>query len=109
LFEGVVATLLRAWNDYEGLYDSMSYWAPTEGSVEVDFLLQRGKRCIAIEVKSGKTFRSDDLTGLKAIGSLAGVERRMVVYRQVASMKTQEGIEVLSFEKLVDLLTTRRL
>ena len=30
LFEGLVANCLRAWNDYRGLYDELSYWAPTE-------------------------------------------------------------------------------
>lgn len=109
LFEGLVATLLRGWNDYRGLYDSMSYWAPTEGKLEVDFLLQRGKRFIAIEVKSGKTLRSEDLAGLKAIESLAGVERRLLVYPHVAPMKTQQGIEVLSLGKLVELLETETL
>jgi len=109
LFEGLVATLLRGWNDYRGLYDSISYWAPTEGRLEVDFLLQRGKRFIAIEVKSGKALRSDDLAGLKAIESLAGLERRLIVYPEIGTMKTQQGIEVLSFEKLVDLLETQSL
>jgi predicted AAA+ superfamily ATPase len=43
LMEGWVATLLRAYRDYRGLFDEWWYWAPSRNT-EVDFLLRRGHR-----------------------------------------------------------------
>jgi hypothetical protein len=68
--------LLRAWNDYCGLYDEISYWSPTEiQGLEVDFLPRRGKRFVAIEAKAGTRFRAEDAKGLDAIADLHGVSR----------------------------------
>ena len=47
LFEGLVAGCLRAWNDYRGLYDELTYWSATENhGLEVDFLLRRGREYV---------------------------------------------------------------
>lgn len=100
LFEGFVAMLLKAWNDYRGLYDQLSYWAPTEGrQTEVDFLLRRGKRFIAIEVKSSAGLRSEDTRGLEAIAALPGLQRRLLVYPRTPRLTTSTGIEVLGFDE----------
>ena len=54
VFEGWVAQSLRAMNDYIGLFDDWFYWSShgSSSDVEVDFLLRRGKRLIAIEAKA---------------------------------------------------------
>jgi len=58
LFEGMVAQVLRAYKDYRGMFDDMYYWAPSARSaMEVDFILVRGSGLIAVEAKSGSTFR----------------------------------------------------
>lgn len=82
LFEGWVAQTLRAMNDYRGLFDDWHYWSShaSGGAVEVDFLLRRGKRRVAIEAKAGGRFKPEMLKGLQAIGALPGVERRILVY-----------------------------
>lgn len=99
LFEGFVATLLKGWNDYRGLYDQLSYWAPTEGpQAEVDFLLRRGRSFVAIEVKSSARMRSEDTKGLEAIAPLTGLQRRLLVYPRSARMTTSTGIEVMGFD-----------
>jgi len=105
LFEGLVANCLRAWNDYRGLYDELSYWSPTEvRGLEVDFLLRRGKRFIAIEAKSATRFRPEDAKGLEALSELAGISRRLLVYAHSPRLITDSGIEVLGFDAFVDLL-----
>ncbi len=105
LFEGWVATLLRAWDQYRGLFDDLSYWAPTEGpQAEVDFLLRRGHRFIAVEAKSSSRLRPDDLKGLLAIEPLKGLERRILVYPDTATLKTKEGIEVMGFDAFNKLI-----
>lgn len=110
LFEGLVAQLLRAENDYRPLYDELAYWAPTEGrQVEVDFLLRRGKRFVAIECKSSERTRREDRDGLDAISALSGVERRIIVYPRVRPHTLEGGIEVMSFEQLAATLRADKL
>jgi uncharacterized protein len=105
LFEGFVAMLLKATDDYRGLYDQLSYWAPTEGpQAEVDFLLRRGKRFIAIEVKSSAQLRTEDTRGLEAIANLKGLERRLLVYPRTPKLTTASGIEVLDFNAFCALV-----
>ena len=98
LFEGWVAQTLRAMNDYVGLYDEWFYWSShgSGGAVEVDFLLRRGKRLVAVEAKAGRRFKPEMLKGLLAIDSLPGVTRRILVYGGTDSWRTDEGIDVLS-------------
>jgi predicted AAA+ superfamily ATPase len=105
LFEGLVAQLLRAYNDYRGLFDDMYYWAlPGPSRVEVDFLLSRGPDLIAIEVKSGTAFTDTWCKGLRAIEPLEGVKRRMIVYPIGPVMKTWDGIDVIPFEQFAEKL-----
>ncbi len=96
LFEGWIAQCLRAYNDYNGLYDAIAYWAPADAQqTEVDFLLHRGRRYIAIEVKAAPRWRPEMAKGLRAISALAGVERRIVVYQGAQALRPEPGIEVL--------------
>ena len=105
LFEGMVAQLLRAYRDYEGLFDDMYYWAPSgQSGKEVDFVLLRGSDLIAIEAKSGNTFTDAWCKGLRAIQPLKNLKRRIVVYPQGPAMRTKDGIDVLPFKQFADEL-----
>jgi predicted AAA+ superfamily ATPase len=110
LFEGLVAQLIRAAMDYHKVADGCSYWAPAEASdTEVDFLLTRGKRHVAVEAKSGASFNSSWARGLNAIRGLPGLERRIVVYPAGPPLKTESGIEVLPLTDFSNLLTTGKI
>ena len=99
LFEGLVAQILRAHKDYYDLYDSLSYWSSLEAKhTEVDFLLKKKESFVAIEVKSQTQVSAKDYKGLKAIGKLPGIQRRILVYRGDTIRKTQEGIEIWPFD-----------
>jgi predicted AAA+ superfamily ATPase len=96
LFEGWVAGLLRAYRDYRSLFDDWGYWAAGNGSsVEVDFVLRRGRQLVAVEVRSGEKVFGADLRGLRAVTDLPGVERRMVVFRGERRQTTADGIQIL--------------
>lgn len=99
LLEGWVATLLKAYGDpITGLgnrYDSLAYWAPSSNNVEVDFILQRRHRLTAIEVKAKTTLSSRDFTGLKAIGALDRVARRVLVFLGERPFRTEDGTDAL--------------
>ena len=105
LLEGWVGALLQAYGGPGcGLgpqYDALSYWAPTGGGTEVDFLVQRGKELTAIEVKAKESLAPQDLKGLRCIAELRGVHRRLVVFQGDRSFRTEDGIEALP---IVDFL-----
>ena len=95
LLEGWVHGLLRARHAYAGLYDELTYWAPTQGGTEVDFLIRRGKSFMAIEVKTTTNPAPPHLAGLRAIADLAGIKRRVLVHMGERAFNTPEGIEAL--------------
>ena len=96
LFEGWVASLLRAYRDYRGLFDDWGYWAAGKGSsVEVDFVLRQSGDLVAVEVRAGQKVFEADLRGLRAMAELPGVRRRLVVFRGERRQKTADGIEIL--------------
>ena len=110
LLEGWALTVLRAYAEEQRLYDELSYWAPTQASnVEVDFLLQRGKRLLAIEVKSGPRYSTSMLSGLRAIGELPNVDRRVLLYGGTRSLVTSDGIEVWPTKRFLEALEAGRL
>ncbi len=110
LFEGLVAQLIRAYRDYRDLYDDVYYWgfAGVSGT-EVDFLLVRGQRIIAIEAKSGQNFTEKWCRGLRAVAQLKGLCRRMIVYPHGPALKTEDGIEVVPFANFSSLLASGEL
>ncbi len=105
LFEGLVAQVLRASMDYYGVGNELYYWAPsTKAATEVDFLLVNGKKIIAVEVKSGKTFSESWCKGLRVVASIKGLQRRIIVYPSGPNLLTEDGIEVLPFIRFAEQL-----
>ena len=94
LLESWVATTLRAHAEVQELYDEISYWAPHQTETEVDFLLQRGRELLAIEVKSTERYHTGLLKGLRALDTLPGLVRRLLVYTGRRSFRSGDGIEV---------------
>lgn len=110
LFEGWVANLLRAHNDYAELFDECFYWAPAEAArTEVDFLLRRGREWLAIEAKAGQRAGPDELRGLRAIEGLTGLTRRILVFRGLRRLQTSDGIDVWPVTTLLEALADNRL
>lgn len=105
LFEGFVATLLKAYQDYFALFDEFYYWAPASGhKTEVDFLLRRDSSYIAIEVKTAQKIQKDHLRGLKSIGELKGLKKRILIYPGERKMKTEDEIEIWPFNFFLEIL-----
>ena len=105
LFEGWMFTLLKAYAEARDLYDEIFYWAPSQSSgVEVDFLLRRGSELLALEVKTARRFSRSWLRGLKAIGDLDGVVRRVVVHPGPRALEIADGVEVWPVTELLERL-----
>lgn len=94
-----VGQLLRAYGEpVSGTghpFDGLWYWAPSEGQIEVDFLIKAGTGFVAVEAKAKTVLNSKDFAGLRAIQGLAGVKRRLVVYLGDRPQRTEDGIDVL--------------
>ena len=113
LFEGWIGQLLRAYGEPASgsghPFDGLWYWAPTEGQIEVDFLIQAGKRFTAVEAKAKTSLVSRDFAGLRAINGLAGLGRRVIVYLGDRPQRTEDGIDVLPVAAFLAALDDRRL
>ena len=100
LFEGLVAQCLRAYHELGVMdYDELYYWSTGKEGIEVDFLIKRANKYVAIEVKSGKKISPRWFGGLKAIKELKGVERRLLVYTGDRRLKHELDIEILPFSE----------
>ncbi len=104
LFEGLIAMMLREHVERVGDFDELTYWASAH--VEVDFILRRRKTLVAIEVKAATRLREAELAGLRAVAELKEVRRRVFVYRGARSFRTDDGIEVMSFDEFKQELGT---
>lgn len=113
LFEGFIATVLRAYKSYRQLFDEWNYWAPTQSdALEVDFLLWRQDRCVAIEVKATPRFRPEHCKGLRALAASmtpGTLVRSIVVYTGDARLRTDDGIDVLPLREFLDAVETNTL
>ena len=105
LLEGFVLGLLRAYNETSDLFDRISYWAPSQArTIEVDFLLERQREYVAIEVKSAARYDTTLLKGLRAIQELPGLTRRFLLYGGERSFATTDGIEVWPIARFAEAL-----
>jgi uncharacterized protein len=101
LLEGWVAATLRAYADLHSLCDEIYYWSPADAAkTEVDFLLRKGSRFVALEVKSSRRLSPEDFRGLRAIEGLEGLARRIVIAPTAEERKTEDGIEVWPISSL---------
>lgn len=103
LLEGLVAVVLKAYGEYAGLFDDFAYWSPSDAAkTEVDFLLRKATRFVALEVKSSPRLSNDAFRGLRAIGALPGLARRLLVYTGGAELRTEDGIEVWPVQRFFE-------
>jgi predicted AAA+ superfamily ATPase len=110
LFEGFIATLLKAYRDYDDLFDEFYYWSPASShKTEVDFLLKRENSFIAVEVKTSPRITGDHLKGLRAIAELKGVKRRIMIYPGEKKMLTEDHIDIWPFDFFCEILDRKEL
>jgi predicted AAA+ superfamily ATPase len=110
LLEGWIHTLLRVYGQERELFEDIHYWSPLQArGVEVDFLLRRGRELLALEVKATQKYSRSQLGGLKAIGALPNVIRRILVYGGVDQLEVADGVEVWPVERFLDALAKDQL
>ena len=109
LFESWVATTLRTHAETQELYDGLFYWAPHQSGIEVDFLLQRGRELLAIEVKSADRYHTGLLKGLRKLGDLPGLARRALVYAGSRPFRSADGIDIWPAQRFAAMVAGGKL
>lgn len=110
LFEGWMLTTLSAHNQARTVYDDIAYWSPAQAlSTEVDFVLRRGREYLALEAKARPRVGTPELAGLRAIGDLPGLKRRVLVYLGSRAMRTEDGIELWPVARWLEAVADNRL
>jgi predicted AAA+ superfamily ATPase len=69
MFETYIAQNLLSIIEARWRTATLSFWT-VQGRYEVDFVIEDGDQCIALEIKSGARWRENDLSGLKAFLSV---------------------------------------
>ena len=100
--EGLVAQHLRAWNDYQKVPHTLSYWRTRHG-VEVDFVIYGKDAFYAIEVKNGTRVHSQDLKGLLAFCEDYPEAKPIFLYRGQDRLK-MNGIDCIPVELFLKTL-----
>ncbi len=110
LLEGWIHTLLLTYMAQRDLAQEIAYWSPAGSRhTEVDFLLSRGSEHCALEIKAAGRVQPQHLTGLRAIASLPGLRRRVLVHQGGRPGRTEDGIDLWPVASLLDALSTDRL
>ena len=92
------------------MFDVLHYWAPHPANrTEVDLLLRRGAEYAAIEVKAQPRYHSGMMTGLRTIAELPGLVRQVLVYGGERSLRTEDGMDIWSADRLQRALAERTL
>ncbi|MBX2896639.1 MAG: ATP-binding protein [Cyclobacteriaceae bacterium] len=104
LFENWVITEIRKNRFNKGIAGGMYYFRDSAGN-EVDLILEKDDRTLAVEVKAGKQFKSDMLGGVRywlkynRTGSgilITGSDRAI-------ESKIDESIAILSWQEVIDV------
>ena len=102
LFEGFIAQVIKSHYELGILkFDKLSYWSAGKNSVEVDFVIERGKDSIGIEAKSGVDPDSRWFAGLSALKEMGQIKRAIVVYMGKRKYRHNSGVEVLPLNDFI--------
>ena len=95
-FEHFILNEVRAYLEYRWRDQKLSYWRTSSG-FEVDLVI--GDMDVVVECKSAREIRTSDLKGLRALADEHTVRRRLVVSRIAEPRTTDDGIELVPWER----------
>ena len=76
---------------------------------EVDFLLLRDGKSVAIKAKASVRIHDRHLSGLRAVAPLPGLQRRILTYTGSRRMRTPDGIDIWPLPDLLEALQSDQL
>lgn len=104
LLETLIFHELRAAMNEQGLGGALSYWRTPSGT-EVDFVWERGKRRVGIEVKASGVWRREYGTSLATLREEGAISSAVAVYTGQERLKDR-GIQVYPVRDFLRALTT---
>ncbi|GIL22442.1 MAG: ATPase [Bacteroidota bacterium] len=104
LFENWVITEIRKNRFNRGIAGGMYYFRDSAGN-EVDLILEKDDRTLAVEVKAGKQFKSEMLGGIRywLKYNKTGSGILITGADQGAEINTDTSLSVLSWKEVIDL------
>lgn len=98
--EHLIFLELRGFLDYRRIDEELSYWRSVS-QIEVDFVI--GDR-VAIEVKSKNRISASDYKGLLTLAEEVPLKRKIVVCREKAWRRTDDGVEIFPINQFLKAL-----
>ncbi len=96
----IVDLLKQRFNS--GKRNNLYFWRDNTGH-EIDVLAEDQNKLTPIEIKSGKTITADYFTGINFWNKLSGNAGGTVIYAGDSNQKRSNGIEVVSWKKVVSI------
>ena len=94
---------LRAYCDYSGHENALSYWRTSNGT-EIDFVVYTPDDFTAIEVKHSDRVSRSDMDGLRLFGVDYPEATRILLYRG-SEQVMEDGILIVPVERYLKELT----
>lgn len=102
LFENYVLIELLKKKYNNGAGSGIYYWRDNKG-VEVDILVDNGKKLIPLEIKSGQTFNEDHLRSIKQWNNFSGNKAAYLFYDGKLEFDRSDKIKVQNWKQISNL------
>jgi len=102
IFENFIISELIKDRFHRGLRSNLYFWRDHKG-VEIDCIIERGDKLIALEIKSAKTYTESFFKNIAYIERVSGseIEKSVVIYGGDRSISTNMG-ELFSWKEIPD-------
>jgi predicted AAA+ superfamily ATPase len=100
-FEHFVINEVRAFLAYRGLDHPLSFWRTSSG-FEVDLII--GNMDLAVECKSSRDVRTNDLKSMRVLIEEMKPRRTVIVSRSMSKRVTEERIQIMPWREFCDEL-----
>ncbi|MCF0237961.1 MAG: ATP-binding protein [Sphaerochaetaceae bacterium] len=105
LFENYIAIEIKTYLSYNKIREPLTFWRTQRGTYEVDFLIGDS---VAIEVKASMKINEKQLQGLRALEEEKHFNYRIVVCREEAPRKLEDGIIIYPWKLFLKHLYENR-
>ncbi len=103
IFENFVVSELMKFRYNKALPLNLYFWRDNVGH-EIDILAENGDRLFPLEIKSGRTITPEYFKNLLFLQSISGQNHGAVVYAGEMKQERSNGISVLPWKKMIDLV-----
>lgn len=102
LFENWIITEIRKNRYNQGLSGGMYYFRDSAGN-EVDLILEKQDKILAIEIKSAKKIQSEMFNGIRYWQKNKPNDQGIVLFGGATGQQVNDQVDVLSWQEVVDI------